>query len=533
MIEEVFLFVIVSVLFLIGLFLCIAAYLILTGLNFIGLSYLLVYIGAVTKRINKYAALVRIQLYKVLLIINDFLKLCYTKMNFLYLSSFFSSSSTPLTFATQGRLNSSQKSLHTIGEQEDFNKSNISEEFIKWFVGFSDAESNFMIVLYRDKTNKISSITFRFTIELHVDDMDALKTIKSKLNIGNDIAVYGSSCKFTVTHPKDIYTLFDIFDKYNLNTTKYLDYLDFKKAFCLYQERDKTKKEKEILIDKIIELKNGMNKIRDYVNLPVDHKIVISGPWLLGFIEGEGSFCLLRSEFDTLFQVVQSETQLPVMQKIKEFLETNLGFDKYSMFKLKSSSAIILRIDKSSKNCTPQVVLAIKNTNILVNYLIPYLENMPFITKKGKDFYDFKILSTAIYNGIHRRKEIISLILELSYSMNKYRLTTNTDSNKTIGLSNESLDTIIKAKPTIRHLEDGRQLDLVTGKPVNRRWTNCIYEIVKDSGETVWASTLNDAAEILGVEFRTVTKHLQSEDLMGQWAEIKGHRVRRISVFYP
>ncbi|XP_014549965.1 hypothetical protein COCVIDRAFT_117269 [Bipolaris victoriae FI3] len=53
--------------------------------------------------------------------------------------------------------------------------------------------------------------------------------------------------------------------------------------------------------------------------------------------------------------------------------------------------------------------------------------------------------------------------------MNKYRLTTNTDLNKTIGLSNENLDKIIKAKPTIRHLEDGRQLDMVTGKAVNRR----------------------------------------------------------------
>ena len=39
---------IVSVLFLIGLFLAISAYLILIGLNFIGLSYLLVYIGAVS-----------------------------------------------------------------------------------------------------------------------------------------------------------------------------------------------------------------------------------------------------------------------------------------------------------------------------------------------------------------------------------------------------------------------------------------------------------------------------------------------------
>jgi NADH-ubiquinone oxidoreductase chain 6 len=39
---------IVSVLFLIALFLSISAYLILLGMNFIGLSYLLVYVGAVS-----------------------------------------------------------------------------------------------------------------------------------------------------------------------------------------------------------------------------------------------------------------------------------------------------------------------------------------------------------------------------------------------------------------------------------------------------------------------------------------------------
>src|SRR4030088_523808 len=39
---------IVSVLFLIGLFLSISSYLIILGVNFIGLSYLLVYVGAVS-----------------------------------------------------------------------------------------------------------------------------------------------------------------------------------------------------------------------------------------------------------------------------------------------------------------------------------------------------------------------------------------------------------------------------------------------------------------------------------------------------
>jgi len=39
---------IVSVLFLIGLFLSVSSYLIILGINFIGLSYLLVYVGAVS-----------------------------------------------------------------------------------------------------------------------------------------------------------------------------------------------------------------------------------------------------------------------------------------------------------------------------------------------------------------------------------------------------------------------------------------------------------------------------------------------------
>ncbi|RYE15551.1 MAG: hypothetical protein EOP34_02825 [Rickettsiales bacterium] len=306
-------------------------------------------------------------------------------------------------------------------------------------------------------------------IELHVDDIDALKLIKSKLNIGNDIVVYGHSCKFTVTHPKDIYKLIAIFDEYNLNTANYLDYLDFKKAFNLYKGRDKTIKENQTLIDQMIELKNRMNKSRINFSLPADHKIVIPGPLLLGFIEGEGSFYLARTEFEPAFSIAQSETQLPVVEKIKEFLENKLGFDKYAMFKLKCSSAIAIKRGKAVKNSKPLAVLTIRNTNILINYLIPYLENMQFITKKGKDFYDFKIICTAVYNGTYRLEEIKPLILKLSYSMNNYRLSRNSDLKKVNGLPGEILDKIIKAKPTIRHIDDGRQLDVVTGKAVNIR----------------------------------------------------------------
>ena len=110
------------------------------------------------------------------------------------------------------------------------------------------------------------------------------------------------------------------------------------------------------------------------------------------------------------------------------------------MFKLKCSSAITIKRGKAVNNSKPLAVVTIRNTNILINYLIPYLENMQFITKKGKDFYYFKIICTAVYNGTYRIEEIKPLILKLSYSMNNYRLSRNSDFNKVNGLPEEILD---------------------------------------------------------------------------------------------
>lgn len=53
--------------------------------------------------------------------------------------------------------------------------------------------------------------------------------------------------------------------------------------------------------------------------------------------------------------------------------------------------------------------------------------------------------------------------------MNNYRLSTNSDIKKLDSLSNQDKDKIINAKPTIRHLDDGRQLEIVREKPINRR----------------------------------------------------------------
>ena len=161
-----------------------------------------------------------------------------------------------------------------------------------------------------------------------------------------------------------------------------------------------------------------MNNNRINFNFPKDYNIVISDYWLLGFIEAEGSFYLDRSKIQPVFIIGLSKVQRLVIERIQEYLENNLGFDKYSMFKLKNSWVISYIGNEEINNARLLVRVRIINTNILTNYFIPFFNNLKFITKKkSKDFYDFKIICNAIYNGLYRNEEIKSLILKLSYTM--------------------------------------------------------------------------------------------------------------------
>lgn len=153
-----------------------------------------------------------------------------------------------------------------ISKQNTFN-------FDSWFVGFSDAESSFNIVPKQDSKGNISRFTFMFVIGLHLDDIEALKYIQSKLNIGI-VRIAKDECKFVVTKLEEISKLISLFDTHKLNTSKYLDYLDFKKAFNLYFSREGGLTEE--LKNKILELKDDMNKKRLDFNMPVDHKIIVT-----------------------------------------------------------------------------------------------------------------------------------------------------------------------------------------------------------------------------------------------------------------
>lgn len=141
------------------------------------------------------------------------------------------------------------------------------DKFNQWFVGFSDGESNFSIAPGYNG-DKIQKFSFRFAIALHIDDKNALVHIRNLLAVGN-INESTKECKFVVSDKKGMIKLISIFDKYNLNTTKYLDYMDFKEAFNLYHSRNGVLTEE--LKDKIVKLKSGMNSKRTNFNMPSNH----------------------------------------------------------------------------------------------------------------------------------------------------------------------------------------------------------------------------------------------------------------------
>lgn len=115
--------------------------------------------------------------------------------------------------------------------------------------------------------------------------------------------------------------------------------------------------------------------------------------------------------------------------------------------------------------------------------------------------------------------------------MNNYRLFTY--SGLVESFSEDERYLLINATPCIEHLSDGRERDIVTKKVIHRRSSSCIYEIIQPSGVLSIKGNLSEAAKIIGIGFNTLKKRMDVERLEEYPIEYKGHKIKRIAVFYP
>jgi hypothetical protein len=118
--------------------------------------------------------------------------------------------------------------------------------------------------------------SFKYRICLHLDDVAPLEYIKNTLQIGK---VYrypkNNTAILSISSRKEIEIILGIFSKYNLNSTKHLNFLAFKQAFTIYMENGKEDRERvKPIIDSI---KDNMNKLRTDFDMPKNHQVLVTG----------------------------------------------------------------------------------------------------------------------------------------------------------------------------------------------------------------------------------------------------------------
>jgi LAGLIDADG endonuclease len=184
--------------------------------------------------------------------------------------------------------------INKMKTMKNFNDKNWFEQ---WLVGFTDGDGTFFISYQNNKWNLV------YKIALSRYNLRALYFIKKQLGFGS-INKDNSKAQFVIRDRKVIETkILPIFDKYPLLTSKQFDYLKFRQALFILNSKDLNQDEK---YKKLFSLKNEklpenyISSSWNNVALPVksvnDIKDIVTKPWLVGFVEAEGSFYLTSKD---------------------------------------------------------------------------------------------------------------------------------------------------------------------------------------------------------------------------------------------
>jgi len=196
---------------------------------------------------------------------------------------------------------------------------NSKDWFEQWLVGMTDGDGTFSIARQNNKWSLV------YKVALSRYNLRALFYIKKQLGIGSVTKDNNKGQILVRDRQKLAKYIFPIFDKYPLLTSKQFNYDKFKQAFFILENDSFTKEEKDI---KLFELKtklipnNYISPIWNNAKLPLktvnDINEIITKPWLVGFIEAEGSFYLTSKDsgkFDFEFTVVHKSDKLLLLIK--------------------------------------------------------------------------------------------------------------------------------------------------------------------------------------------------------------------------
>ena len=377
-----------------------------------------------------------------------------------------------------------------------------TKEFIEWFVGFTDAEGCFSII----NDNNGTSFKLAFTIELHIDDIEVLHTISNNLGVGRVLKKKTrNSALFIISKFEEInLVLIPLFKDYPLQTTKYLDFFSFADAasIILNYKNLKNKPFSSATQKKLINLKQSTNSKRLIINEEENkilmEKVFISKWWLLGFIEGEGTFGY--KHLVPYFQLAQNKKNLFVLKAIENYL-----LKEFSLIDSKNKE---WEFKYNLNKLTGVYSMTLEKVEDNFYYLIPFFESLTFLSRKSVD-YEWWVISVILHKlGYFYLPEGKQIALQISSSTNKYRYTTKNDLNKLRLPSIESILNLFEQTPPFdissgrSHFELVREFTIVRGG--RKGFKVHIYECNTESNlkEVKGSpfSTYGDGHEVLGLK---------------------------------
>jgi hypothetical protein len=379
----------------------------------------------------------------------------------------------------------------------------------------------------KNKEGEVVGFEFVFKISLHKDDRNVLEYIKSTLGCGR-LNSERNTLVYTISQLSAIETiLIPLFEQFSLNTTKYLDYLALKKAFFMFKNRKSNEFNKQDLYLEIIKLKDSMNDNRVNYYLPVDHRIRITGNYLVGLLEGDGSFYLNKHDMTPRVSLVTTTPNKVVLEKIRQYLLNQL--DEYSYI-LGSSTKLINIYDKKLKgNNKPISILEISQIDYLCNILIPYFDSLQFRTKKYKDYLDFRTIAFLILDGKHLTEKGKQLIIKLGDNMNNNRLSTNIKPLTLDMATKSELDLLIISKPLIDIDSEGRAMIIHEKKYIRSSY---IIKAIFFNGSICYFTNGVSCAKALHVSNNIITQRLNDgKPVKNKQGLLVAQTVKRIKAY--
>ena len=183
--------------------------------------------------------------------------------------------------------------------------------FQQWLVGMTDGDGCFHIAYQNGKWNLV------YKIALSRYNLRALYYIKKELGVGS-VGKDNTKGQFRIRDRKILFkVIFPIFDKFPLLTSKQFDYLKLKKAYGILEDINLSKNEKDKYLFEIKNESLPVNYISNawnntYLNIlynnsnsnkdlftehsSLSNNLIMTKPWLIGFIEAEGSFYLVSKD---------------------------------------------------------------------------------------------------------------------------------------------------------------------------------------------------------------------------------------------